>query len=62
MARQRKYADPISIPFEWDTKDRIVALADEFDVAQADVVRDSMAFGLDAYEKRMRAAREPKTE
>ncbi len=57
MARQRQYADPISIPFRWDVKDRIVQLADEFDVAQADVVRDSMPFGIDAYEKKMRAAR-----
>jgi len=39
MARQRQYDDPISIPFTFEVKDRIVQLAEDHNVAQADVVR-----------------------
>lgn len=59
MARRRQYADPISIPFDYATKERIEKLAEEFDLAQADVVRDSVAGGgLDDLEQRLRWAPE----
>jgi len=47
MARARKYDDPISIPFEFAVKDRIVDLAERYHVAQADVVRMAVDEGLD---------------
>lgn len=52
MARQRKYDDPISIPFTFEVKGRIEKLAEERKIAQADVVRDIVDAGLKKYEQR----------
>jgi len=57
MARQRQYADPISIPFTFPKKDEILALADENDLAQADVVRMAVDVGLPEVRKRLEQAK-----
>lgn len=56
MARQRQYGDPISIPFTFETKERIERLAEQYDLAQADIVRDALTGkGIDELEKQLQA-------
>lgn len=39
MARPKQYGDPISVPFPFAVKDKIVDLADTYEVAQVDIIR-----------------------
>lgn len=55
MARERQYDDPISIPFTFPIKARIVALAEYPGVAQADVVRMCVDAHLGEVEKQLAA-------
>lgn len=54
MAVQAKYTAPLQVVETRDMRDRIMAIADDEEISQAQVIRDILAAGIDAREEASR--------